>query len=109
MTIAGLRTAILILTGFYLAGPLLIASELLKPVFSIPLFSSSQRGSGRWQWQLRLARSLFVKAEMLSQMVDAARSLSNRAPRSLFGTLFRLGLSLGNRWLRLLSRRLHQA
>ena len=53
MTIASFRTTILILTGFYLAGPLLIASELLKPAFSIPLLLLF----AAWFWTLAMPTS----------------------------------------------------
>ena len=62
MTIAGFRPA-LILTGFYLAGPLLIASELLKPAFSIPLLLLF----AAWFWTLAMAApstSEFLFVEM---------------------------------------------
>ena len=76
MTIAGLRTAILILTGFYLAGPLLIASELLKPAFSIPLLLLF----AAWFWTLAMPTSSSSKS-----LCESGDVVSNGGRGSILG------------------------
>ena len=56
---------VLVLTGFYFAGPLLIAAELLKPGFSIPLLVLF----GAWFWTL--ATAAVPGAESPSQNKEA--------------------------------------
>ena len=72
MTIAGFRPA-LILTGFYLAGPLLIASELLKPAFSIPLLLLF----AAWFWTLAMAAPSTSESLCRDAVFETEHAVSN--------------------------------